>query len=397
MKYAIIIPDGAADEPIDDLNGRTCLEAAKIPNMDWIAANGKCGTVKNVPRQLPPGSDVAILSLLGFDPREYYTGRAPLEAAAQGLSVEPDEWIFRCNFVTLIENRMEDYSAGHISTEEGAALITELNRVLSGPHLKFYPGVSYRHLMTCKADVEGLKTTPPHDIPGKPIDSYLPTGPGAETIATLVERSWDILPDHDINVVRRDLGENPATSIWLWGQGKMPQLPTYKEVYGLKGAAITAVDLVRGISKLIDWDLIEVEGATGYLDTNYAGKGAAAVEALEEYDIVCVHVEAPDEAGHIGNAAAKIEAIEQIDKHVVGPVLKGLKASGEDWRILVLPDHPTPCNVRTHTRDAVPFALAGEGVIKVVATAFSESAAAESDLHIPRGHELMEYFLTVRT
>ncbi len=396
MKYAIIIPDGAADEPIDELNGRTCLEAAKTPNMDWIAANGKCGTVKNVPKNLPAGSDVAILSLVGYDPREFYTGRAPLEAAAQGIQLDPDEWIFRCNFVTLVEDRMEDYSAGHISTEEGAALITELNRVLGGPHLKFYPGVSYRHLMSYKGELD-LRTTPPHDIQDKRVQPYMPSGVGAETIATLVERSWDILPDHDINVVRRDLGENPATSIWLWGQGKMPQLPSFQEVYSLRGATITAVDLVRGISKLIGWDLIEVPGATGYLDTNYAGKGAAGAEALDAYDIVCIHVEAPDEAGHLGDAAAKIEAIEQVDKHVVGPVLSALKSCGQDWRIVVLPDHPTPCPVRTHTYDPVPFAIAGEGVVKVVASSFSERAAAESDLHIPRGHELMEYFLTVRT
>ena len=396
MKYVIVIPDGAADEPIDSLSGRTCLEAARTPNMDWIAANGKVGTVKNVPPKLPAGSDVAILSVLGYDPRENYTGRAPLEAAAEGLRVGPDEWIFRCNFVTLVEGVMEDYSAGHISTEEASALIEELNRVLGGTHLKFYPGVSYRHLMTFTGEVE-LETTPPHDIQGRKVDQYLPTGRGAETIATLVERSWDILPGHDINVVRRDLGENPATSIWLWGQGKMPQLPSFQSLRGLKGAAITAVDLVRGIANLIGWDVIEVEGATGYLDTNYAGKGQAGIEALETHDIVCIHVEAPDECGHNGNVAGKIEAIENIDRQIVGPVLNHLRSSGQDWRILVLPDHPTPCAVRTHTRDGVPFALAGTGVIKVVASCFSERAGADSDLHIPRGHELMEYFLTVRS
>jgi 2,3-bisphosphoglycerate-independent phosphoglycerate mutase len=395
MKYAIIIPDGAADHSLEVLGGRTPLEAAKTPNFDWIAANGKTGTVKNVPRNLPAGSDVAILSLIGYDPREFYTGRAPLEAAAQNIKTDPSEWIFRCNFVTLVDGVMEDYSAGHISSEEASALIADLNRVLGGPHVKFYPGVSYRHLMTYNGEVE-LETTPPHDIQGKKISSFMPSGKGADTITTMIDRSQDILREHEVNNVRRDLGENPATSIWLWGEGKMPQLPSYQSLHGLRGAAITAVDLVRGISKLIGWDVIEVEGATGYIDTNYAGKGQAAIEALKEYDIVCTHVEAPDEAGHNGNVSAKIEAIENIDRHIVGPVLDALRAGDEEWRILVLPDHPTPCPVRTHTRDEVPFALAGAGVLKVLATTFSEKAAAESDLHIPRGHELMEYFLTVR-
>ncbi len=395
MKYAIIIPDGAADEPMEILNGRTALEAAKTPNFDWIAANGKTGTVKNIPKHLPAGSDVAILSLLGYDPRQFYTGRAPLEAAAQEIKTDPAEWIFRCNFVTLVDQVMEDYSAGHISTEEAQQLIKDLNRVLGGKHVKFHTGVSYRHLMIYDGQVD-LETTPPHDIQGKKVSGYMPSGKGAETITTLIERSQDILADHEINNVRRDLGENPANSIWLWGEGKMPQLPSYESLHHLRGAAITAVDLVRGISKLIGWDVIEVEGATGYIDTNYAGKGTAAIEALGEYDVVCTHVEAPDEAGHSGNVSAKIEAIENIDRHIVGPVLNHMRSGEEDWRILVLPDHPTPCSVRTHTREEVPFALAGAGVLKVLATTFSEKAAAESDLHIPLGHELMEYFLTVR-
>jgi 2,3-bisphosphoglycerate-independent phosphoglycerate mutase len=396
MKYAIVIPDGAADAPLDDLDGRTPLEAANIPNMDWIAANGKSGTVRNIPKGMPSGSDVAILSLVGYDPKEYYTGRAPLEAAAQGLKIMTDEWVFRCNFVTIVDGKMEDYSAGHISTEEAAALIEELNRILGGPHVRFYPGVSYRHLMVYKGPVE-IETTPPHDILGKRIAEHLPSGDeGADMIRTLTERSRDVLTEHEINVVRRDLGENPANSIWLWGHGKLPNLPAFQDRYGVRGVAITAVDLVRGLAKLIGWDCIEVEGATGYLDTNYAGKGAAAVKALDSHDLVCVHVEAPDEAGHNANPAAKVEAIEQIDRHIVGPLLERLKKEGDDWRILVLPDHPTPCQVRTHTQDAVPFAIAGAGVKAVVHGPFSEKHAAESDLHIDRGCDLMEYFLTVR-
>lgn len=395
MKYAIVIPDGAADVPLDSLDGKTPLMAAETPTMDWIAANGRLGTVQTVPRGLPCGSDVAILSVLGYDPIQYYTGRAPLEAAAREIEVGVDEWVFRCNLVTIIEGVMEDHSAGHISTEEAGAVIDELNRLLAGPTVKFYRGVGYRHLMTFKADCD-VKTFPPHDLLGKPVAEYLPTGENADMLRTLIDRSQAILATHEINTVRRDLGENPASSIWLWGQGKTPTLPQFAERFGVRGAAITAVDLVRGLAKLIGWATIEVPGATGYVDTNYAGKGAAGAAALDEYDLVCVHVEAPDEAGHNADADAKVHSISQIDKHVVAPVLERLRAEGDQWRILVMPDHPTPCTVRTHTREPVPFAIAGARMEAVVAKPFNEQTAAESDLHIARGCELMEYFLTVR-
>ena len=395
MKYAIIIPDGASDFPLDELGGKTPLAAGQTPNMDWIAANGKCGTVCNIPAGLPRGSDVAIMSVMGYDPREWYTGRAPLEAAAQGLSISPDQWVFRCNFVTIIDGLMEDYSAGHISTDEGRSLIDTINTALAGRGVKFYCGVSYRHLMVCTGDMK-VRTTPPHDIIGKAVTNHLPRGKGSELIRNLMAASRDILADHEINTVRHDLGENPANSIWLWGSGKMPKLPPFTELYGKRGAAITGVDLVRGLSGLIGWDRIEVQGATGYVDTNYAGKGAAAVAALDEYDLVFVHVEAPDEAGHNANPQAKVTAIENIDKHIVGPVLQRLRKEGDQWRVLVLPDHPTPCAVRTHTADPVPFAMAGARVESVLSRPFDEKSAAASDLHIPRGCELMEYFLTVR-
>ncbi len=395
MKYAIIIPDGAADAAVDELGGKTPLQAAATPNMDWVASHGKIGTVRTVPKELPCGSDVAILSLLGYDPRKYYTGRAPLEAAAQDLSVGPDEWIFRCNFVTVIDGIMEDYSAGHITTTEAGELIKELQRVLGGQQIHFHRGVSYRHLMTFRGAVD-LTTTPPHDILGQAVEDHLPEGEGADRVRMLMDRSIDVLKTHEINTVRRDLGENPATQIWLWGQGTMPQLPRFEDLYHVKGSAITAVDLVRGISKLIGWTPIEVEGATGYLDTNYAGKGAAAVAALDELDLIVVHVEAPDEAGHNADARGKVQAIEQVDKHVVGPVLERLRAEGDDWRILILPDHPTPVSLRTHTHDPVPFAIAGLRITGVLHERFTEAAAAASDLHIPRGCELMEYLLTVR-
>jgi 2,3-bisphosphoglycerate-independent phosphoglycerate mutase len=395
MKYAIVIPDGAADQPLDDLGGKTPLQAAETPNMDWISTHGKIGTVLNVPESMSPGSDVAILSVLGYDPEKFYTGRAPLEAAAQGLDIADDEWVFRCNLVTIVEGRMEDHSAGHISSEEASALVEALNRNLSGPHVHFYPGVSYRHLMTYRGDAD-VETTPPHDILGRTADEHLPTGEGADMLRTLIHRSREILAAHEINTVRRDLGENPATSIWLWGQGRMPRLPAFAKRYGVEGAAITAVDLVRGLARLIGWQTIEVPGATGFVDTNYAGKGEAAVEALREKDLVFVHVEAPDEAGHNADVKGKVEAITHIDRHIVGPVLKRLQAEGEDWRILVLPDHPTPIAVRTHTTDPVPFAMAGKRVEAVVGGPFCEATAADSDLHVPRGCEMMEFFLTVR-
>ena len=395
MKYALIIADGAADVPLDELGGKTPLEVAHIPHIDWIAANGRIGTARTIPESMPAGSDVAILSVLGYDPREFYTGRAPLEAAARGLRVRPDEWIFRCNLVTISEGLMEDYSAGHISTEEAQALIDELNRGLGGDDVRFYCGVGYRHLMTLRGDCD-VRTTPPHDILSKPVASYLPTGAGNERLRRLMERSQMLLPEHEINAIRRDLGDNPATSIWLWGQGKMPTLPAFAERFGITGKVIAAVDLVAGIAALIGWERIEVEGATGFVDTNYAGKGAAAVGALDEADLVCVHVEAPDEAGHSADAAGKIKAMESIDRDIVGPVLQRLRAEGDSWRILVLPDHPTPCPVRTHTRDAVPFAIAGAGIKTVVPGKFTEAHAAKSDLHVHRGCDLMEYFLTVR-
>ena len=395
MKYALIIPDGAADLPLDELEGKTPLQVAAKPHMDWIASHGKCGAVRTVPKGMPCGSDVAILSVLGYDPREYYTGRAPLEAAAQGLKIGTDEWVFRCNFVTIMDGVMEDYSAGHISTEEAGQLIDELNRHLGGQNARFYRGVSYRHLLTYKGACK-LNTTPPHDILGQHIENFLPAGEGSDYIRMLMARSRDILADNEINKVRRDLGENPATCIWLWGQGKTPNLPSFKSRYGIDAAAITAVDLVRGLAKLIGWEVINVPGATGYIDTNFAGKGAAAVEALDRVDLVCVHVEATDEAGHNADVNAKVHALEQIDRHVVGPVLERLRKEGDDWRVLVMPDHPTPCKIRTHTPEPVPFAIAGKRIEGVIAAPFTEETAAASDLQIAVGSELMEYFLKVR-
>ncbi|MFW6146190.1 MAG: cofactor-independent phosphoglycerate mutase [Planctomycetota bacterium] len=390
MKYAIVIADGAADLPLAELDDRTCLQAADIPTLDAIAAMGRIGTVRNVPEGFAPGSDVAILSVLGYDPRAIYTGRAPLEAAARNLAIEPGTWVFRCNLVTIIDGIMEDYSAGHIATAEATTLIEALNAALGSETVAFHPGVSYRHLMTYRGDVT-VTTTPPHDILDEPVARHLPTGKGSDGLRTLMARSRDLLAGHEVNAVRADLGENVASSIWLWGEGTPPTLEPFTRRFGLSAAVITAVDLIRGIATLTGMDRIEVPGATGYVDTNYDGKGRAAVEALDTHDLVVVHVEAPDECGHNAQVDLKIKAIEDIDRRVVAPILERLKAEGDDWRILVLPDHPTPCTVRTHTADPVPFAIAGKDVAGVVADRFDETTAEAGDLHIRFGHEMMEY------
>lgn len=361
--------------------------------MDWIAANGRVGTVRTVPEGFTPGSDVATLSVIGYDVKACYTGRAPLEAMAKRISLGPDELAFRCNLVTIVDGVMEDFSAGHISQPEADKLIADLQAELGDERVRFHAGVGYRHLVTMKdASWMKVKCTPPHDIPGEPVAGYLPTGKGSEEVRALMERSRAVLESHEVNQVRQDLGENPATSIWLWGQGPMPKLSSFKDRFGLRGAAITAVDLIRGISLSIGWRLIEVEGATGYLDTNYRGKGQAAAAGLDDVDIIVVHVEAPDEMGHNGDAPAKVEAIEQIDEHVVGPVLEKLR-SFDTWRVLCLPDHPTPVLKRTHTATPPPFCMAGSGIAADRTTAFTEAQGRESGLHIDPGHELMEYFL----
>lgn len=393
MKYALILPDGAADEPVEMLGGRTPLEMANIPNIDWVSTNGRQGRVRTVPRSFSPGSDVCTMSLMGYNPAKDYAGRAPLEAAAQNITVAGDDLVFRCNLVTIMQDVMEDFTAGHISSSEAATLIAELDQRVAGVGAKFHSGVSYRHLVVLKdaGDVD-CTCTPPHDIIGKKVQPYLPKGAGVNRVRELMDRAAFVLAEHEVNHVRRDLGENPATNIWLWGQGKSRLLESFQQRYGVRGAVIAAVDLVRGLAKLIGMDVIHVEGATGYLDTDYRAKGQAAVEALDTYDLVVVHIEAPDEAGHNGDAKAKIQAIERVDKHIVGPVLEKLRGF-DAWKILVAPDHPTPVNKRTHTDEPPPFCLAGTGVHAVLERPFSESHAAASDLQIDAGHTLMEYFL----
>jgi len=391
-KYVIIIPDGAADYPLEQLGNKTPLEAADIPNIDKIAQTGRLGQVKTVPEGMEPGSDVAQMSLLGYDPKKFYTVRGPIEAVARNVQLAPTDWVFRCNLVTIADGCMADHSAGHISTEEGSRLIEELNEQIQTDKIRFYTGVSYRHLLVLKDFDIDVKTCPPHDYIGTPVEKILPRGKGADFLNDLMMRSQQFFTNHEINKVRHDLGENTVSSIWLWGQGKKAKLESFEKRFKLKGAGITAVDLFRGLAKLIGFDLIEVPGATGFTDTNFQGKGQAAIQALEDYDIVVVHIEAPDEAGHSGNAEAKKKAIEQIDKHIVGPVYDALNKY-PDWRIMVLPDHPTPVKTGAHCGDPVPFAMAGSNVSGVFQAPFTEPNAQKSGLKIDNGCQLMEYFL----
>jgi 2,3-bisphosphoglycerate-independent phosphoglycerate mutase len=398
MKYAIIIPDGCADEPQEGLGGRTPLQAAETPAMDAIARAGVVGRASHVPASLPPGSDVANLSLLGYDPLANFTGRAPLEAAAQGIALGPNDWAIRCNLVTIQDQVMRDFTAGHVSSEEGKKLLASAQEKLGGDGLEFVPGVSYRNLLLWRGASKpapfsrDTRTTPPHDLTDKPVIDDYPRGPGSDELTRLMAESVPLFAEHPVNIARRKDGKSPATNIWLWGLGRAPALTPFAELYGKRGAMITAVDLLRGLAALIGWRRIEVPGATGYIDTDYAAKGRYAIDALADTDIICVHVEATDEASHQGDAAAKIEALKQIDRHIVAPLHEALKKQGE-YRILVTPDHPTPLRTKTHSHGAVPFALCGTGVQADAAETYDEPTADRSTLDIPEGWKLMRAFL----
>jgi 2,3-bisphosphoglycerate-independent phosphoglycerate mutase len=394
-KYVLIVPDGAADKPLEIFGGKTVIEAADIPNIDKIAIDGRQGVVHTVPKGMPPGSDVAMMSLLGYDPQKNYTGRAPIEAAAQDIPLDADDWVFRCNLVTTADGQMADHSAGHISTKEGAELIHEFAKLVNNPQIRFYPGVGYRHLCIIRGtDFTKIETFPPHDFIGEKISKILPKGKQAQLLKELIAQSVQFFENHPINRVRKDLKENPVSSIWLWGQGQRAFMEKFSKVYGKSGAVITAVDLVRGLAKLIGFDLIDVQGATGYLDTNFAGKGHAAIEAIKKYDFVLVHVEATDEAGHNGSPHQKKKALEMIDKHIVGPVYEAIRQY-ETWRILVMPDHPTPVEERSHCGDPVPFAMAGTGIKGVLQKPWGETNGLASGFHIEKGSDMMEYFLKI--
>ncbi|GIW88859.1 MAG: cofactor-independent phosphoglycerate mutase [Isosphaeraceae bacterium] len=370
MKYGIVIPDGAADEPCAALGGRTPLQAARLPAMDAIAREGVLGRARHVPDRFLPASDVATLSLFGYDPERYYTGRAPLEVVAMGVPLGPDDWAVRCNLMTIVEGRIADFTAGHIRSEEGAALIAALQAELPArfPGIEFHAGVSYRNAMIVRGQAgavapfdESTRTTPPHDVPDQPAADHLPEGTGARLLREVMREAESILAEHPVNRARVEAGQRPANAIWLWGQGRAPSVPRFSELHGLRGAIISAVDLVRGTGMLAGWTRIDVPGATGYLDTDYAAKGRYAIEALRTHDLVCVHIEAPDEASHEGRPEAKVEALERIDEAIVAPLHEALRVQGA-YRILICPDHATLLRTRAHDRAPVPWAMCGTGL-----------------------------------
>ncbi|HEX7447501.1 MAG TPA: cofactor-independent phosphoglycerate mutase [Pirellulales bacterium] len=398
MKYAIIIPDGCADEPQPALEGRTPLQAARTPAMDALARLGVVGRANHVPASLPAGSDVANLSLLGYNPLEHFTGRAPLEAAAQGIALGANDWAIRCNLVTVENQTMRDFTAGHISTDEARQLLADAQQHLAGEQLEFVPGVSYRNLLIYRDGkrpppfTHDTRATPPHDLTDQSVLDDYPRGPGSDLLNQLMHDSVPLFADHPVNAARRQSGKLPATNVWLWGQGKAPALKPFADLYGRRGAMITAVDLLRGLAALLGWRRIEVPGATGYLDTDYAAKGRYAIDALADTDIICVHVEATDEASHEGRCDEKIKALEAIDQHIVAPLHAALQAQGE-YRILVTPDHPTPLRTKTHSHGYVPFVIAGSGITPDAAQTYDEVAAGDSARSFDEGWRLMRFFL----
>jgi len=394
MKYAIIIPDGAADEPLKELGGKTPLEAAVHPNMDRVAIEGRQGTVRTIPEGFESGSDVAIMSLLGYDPAVYHTGRAPLEAAAQRIALTPTDWVFRCNLVTVFDGIMKDHSSGGITDAEARRLLDDLAKAVNLPGWQFYPGVSYRNLLVYRGSQPfDVTTKPPHEIPEEPIAKYLPRGTGGDVLRSIMETSARLFANHEINEVRRQTGHNPATQAWLWGQGHAPNLPKFADKFGVKsGCMITGVDLLRGVAHLLGWSVHEVKGMTSFHDTDYAEQGRQTAAMLDKYDLVLSHIEAPDEASHQADYKTKIAAIERIDKEIVGPVLEKLQTFPR-WRLLVLPDHPTLISTRKHGYSPSPFAMSGTGVAGVVKQPYGERNAAAGGMTVGQGHKLMEFFL----
>ncbi|HGJ67347.1 TPA: cofactor-independent phosphoglycerate mutase [bacterium] len=395
MKYIVLIGDGMADYPIPELDNKTPLEVADTPNMDLIAKKGISGMVKTIPDNLPPGSDVANLSAVGYDPNIYYTGRGPLEAGSMGIKLKLDDIAYRCNIVCVQDGIMIDYSSGHITSEEAKELIDFLNDKLSKEDIVFHPGVSYRHLLVHTNGSESLKCTPPHDITDKEYKEYLPSGDGENIILDLMAKSRLILEDHPINKKRIANNKRPGNMIWPWGQGRTPDMPTFAEKFELKGSVISAVDLIKGIGFYAGLDIIDVPGATGYLDTNYIGKAEYALKSLENRDFVWVHVEAPDEASHAGDIDSKIQAIKDFDSKVVGTILDGIEEIKEDYMLLVLPDHLTPISVKTHVHGFVPFTVCGTKIKADGIDKYSESSANSGSLSFDNGHELLPYLINL--
>ncbi|MBE6889449.1 MAG: cofactor-independent phosphoglycerate mutase [Ruminococcaceae bacterium] len=399
MKYAVLLCDGMADTPREDLGSTTPMGKANKPNMDRIAKVSEVGMVKTVGEGLKPGSDVANLSVLGYDPAVYYTGRSPLEAGSIGIDMKATDVSLRCNLVTVSDEAdyskktMIDYCADDISTAEAAELIKYVEENFGNEEFKFYSGVSYRHCLIWNNGTLDLgNMTPPHDITGRVVTEYLSTSPNAEKLLDLMKRSYDLLKDHPVNKAREARGKRPANSIWLWGEGKRAELTPFKEKYGVSGAMISAVDLLKGIGKFAEMNVIEVEGATGYIDTNFKGKAEAAIKALKDgADFVYVHMEAPDECGHRAEVDNKVKSIEIIDEQVLGPMLEAFK--GEDIRILICPDHPTPLELKTHTSNPVPYLIYDSTKEVKGVEKFDEAHAEASGIFRSVGHELINVFL----
>ena len=401
MKYVVILCDGMADYAVKELSGKTPLESAHTPNFDYMAKYGEVGTVRTVPEGMTPGSDTANLSVMGYDPKVYYTGRSPFEAISAGIDISGSDMVFRCNFVTLSDDEpyekklMLDHSSDEITSEESRELIDEMNRYFKTDDIKFYPGISYRNIMVWKNGPADFKLTPPHDIIGKNIDEYIKGNGSNKIIFDMMRKSSEILTKHPVNIRRRDRGLNMGNSMWIWGEGKKPSLVSFRDKYGLDGAVISAVDLIKGIGICCSLDSIDVEGATGNVNTNYCGKAEAALSALKNgKDFVYIHIEAPDECGHRHEIENKVKAIEQIDQKIAGVILDRIGEIDKDYRIMVLPDHPTPLELRTHTNEPVPFLIydstkkVSEGNNK-----YTEKAAAMTQLKINEGYRLMDYFL----
>lgn len=399
MKHLVLIPDGMGDRPLDSLGGKTPLEAARTPHMDHFASRGVTGLVRNIPDGYTPGTDIGCMSAFGYDPRKYFTGRGPLEAAELGVKLGADELAFRCNLVTTGDGRLEDFSADHVSTAEARELLSDLDAAVSRRRTgaRFYPGkgTGYRNLAVFEDPGRVLgrvRCTPPHDIMGRPYADYLPQGPGAERLVRLMEESRELFADHPVNRRRRSEGRGAASMIWLWGQGFSPELPTYYRRYGFRGGVITAVDLLKGIAIHAGLDVIRVPGVTGFFDTNYVGKAQYAINALRSRDLVIVHVESTDEAGHMGDPALKIRAIEDVDRLVLGTLREGLEEFKE-YKVMVLPDHFTCVETRTHASDPVPFLAFSTAHRRRGPAKFCERTAARAGLEIAHGHELMDAFV----
>jgi 2,3-bisphosphoglycerate-independent phosphoglycerate mutase len=401
MKYLIVLADGMADYPLEELKGKTPLEEAHTPHMDYLAKEGFLGLVETIPKGMKPGSDVANLSILGYDPQKVYPGRGPLEAANMGISLEPKDVAFRCNLVTLGDGSdpiMVDFTAGHISSEEAKKFISGLANTLGNEEREFYPGVGYRHLFIWRGGEDRMETTPPHDITGKVCAPYLPRGPGASVLIEIMKEARNFLEKHPLNETRKSQGKKPANAIWLWGQGKAPNIEKITDKYGIKGGVISAVDLINGIGRYAGLEVIKVPGITGYIDTNYRGKALYAIDALQKMDFVFIHVEAPDEMGHEGNIQGKIQALEHIDREILGYVLERAGEFGE-MRILLLGDHPTPISLKTHASDPSPFVLWSSTPEERFKSGrkFSEKEAAQTGYFVSPGYKLIDYLFHWRS